>query len=280
MIPWNNMALIDLTGQRFSDLTVVRRVSLKKDRTHWECLCQCGATTVIDATKLKSGHTKSCGCRNVKSLRARALDLTGQVFGRLTVIHRADVRSGDPRWVCKCECGETTQALTARLRNGHVKSCGCLVYDALKKHGHARGSGNSPEYMSWQSMIDRTSNQNHQSYKHYGGRGISVDPSWRDFRNFLADMGARPSLQHSIDRIDNNLGYSKDNCRWATQKDQMSNTRRTKFVQLDGTSTRLADACTKTGVKCASVYFTVRRNKCTLQAAFDYHLHRLAIRPK
>jgi hypothetical protein len=274
------MALIDLSGRRFNDLVVIQRRHVTKGRTHWECLCQCGATTVIDGTKLKSGHTKSCGCRNVQSLRDRALDLTGQVFGRLTAVCRADVQSGDPRWVCRCECGQTTTSLTARLRNGHVKSCGCLVYDAVKKHGHARGSGSSPEYMTWQSMIDRTSNPNHQSYKHYGGRGIGVDPLWRDFRNFLADMGPRPSLKHSIDRINNNVGYSKDNCRWATQKTQMSNTRRTQFIQLHGQRTRLADACILTGVKYGSVYFTIRRNKCTPQAAFDYHLHRLAIRPK
>lgn len=280
MVLWNIMELNDITGQRFNDLTVLQRMHIKKGRTHWECLCQCGTTTIVESTKLKSGHTKSCGCLNAKSLRNRAFDLTGQVFGRLTVLNRAAVQSGDPQWVCKCECGQTTQALTARLRNGHVKSCGCLVYDAMKKHGHARGSGSSPEYMSWQSMIDRTTNPNHLSYKHYGGRGISVDPSWRDFRNFLADMGPRPSLNHSLDRIDNNLGYSKSNCRWATQKAQMSNTRRTKFVQLHGARVRLIDACIQTGVKYGSVHFTIRRNGCTLQAAFDYHLHRIALRPR
>lgn len=83
-----------------------------------------------------------------------------------------------------------------------------------------------PEYKAWLHMRERCRNPNHRIYKHYGGRGITIDPRWDSFDNFLQDIGPRPSSDHSLDRIDNDLGYSPNNCRWATKSEQNKNRRK------------------------------------------------------
>lgn len=111
-------------------------------------------------------------------------------------------------------------------------------------HKHTSGRHKTPTYSSWSGMLHRCLNVNAEAFPDYGGRGITVTPEWigkNGFVTFLADMGERPSLMHSIDRVDNNRGYSKDNCRWATRKEQSSNTRRNVFIEFYGKSMTLAD---------------------------------------
>ena len=117
-------------------------------------------------------------------------DLTGIVFGRLTVLRRVENSSGgQPRWLCRCECsGKETTVRGAHLRNGNIKSCGCLQGNV--KHGHTRKRKRTAEYRSWLSMIDRCSNPNKTGWKNYGGRGITVCDRWQGdhgFENFLQD---------------------------------------------------------------------------------------------
>lgn len=103
------------------------------------------------------------------------------------------------------------------------------------KHGYARKHRKAPEYLIWMQMKTRCHNPNDNSFYRYGGRGITVCESWRtSFESFIADMGRRPSKNHSLDRIDNNAGYSKDNCRWATQEEQSFNRRVTKLLTIGG----------------------------------------------
>lgn len=164
--------------------------------------------------------------------RPRTLDLSGEVFNGLTVIDR---NSDDRRyWNCLCICGRIFKTTPQRLRKGSCKSCGCLKVELYKKsitmHGACTDGKNTPEYQSYRSMINRCYNKTRSSWRTYGGRGIVVEEqSWLQespfgFINFIKDMGDRPD-DHSLDRIDSNKGYSKDNCRWSTKRLQSYNRR-------------------------------------------------------
>lgn len=110
------------------------------------------------------------------------------------------------------------------------------------KHGHAVGGRTSSTYRSWSSMFPRCTNPKNRYYHNYGGAGISICPEWNDFTVFLADMGIKPSDDHSLDRIDNSLGYFKGNCRWATRLEQNRNKRSCIFVEIAGEKLRLMEA--------------------------------------
>jgi hypothetical protein len=120
----------------------------------------------------------------------------------------------------------------------------------LRYRDPSRHNGNSqtPEYACWAQMKARCLNPNHRSYSKYGGRGITVSEDWLDFDKFLKDMGCRPSEAHSLERINNDLGYSKENCEWAVQKEQVRNRRNTKMIEFEGKRIPLAAACEITGV--------------------------------
>ncbi len=154
------------------------------------------------------------------------LDLTGQRFGRLVAVQ---VASHAPvKWLCRCDCGETTTARSSHLREGATRSCGCG--EGLTKHGHgARGSRRSSEYTAWANMLARCERPNHPSYPDYGARGITVCERWHVFENFLADMGPKPGGL-TLDRIENDGNYEPGNCRWATYSQQNTNQRPRKRV--------------------------------------------------
>ena len=170
----------------------------------------------------------------------KRLDLTGKVYGRLTVIEFSHSTSNyQSLWRCKCDCGNETLTCTANLNNGKCKSCGCIRKGLNATHGMT----GTPEYMAWASLRGRCNNLKDKGYCHYGGRGIKCCERWDKFENFYEDMGPRPSDKHSIDRIDNDGNYEPNNCRWATREVQMSNRRRGKSgfvgveVQQNKTST-------------------------------------------
>lgn len=157
------------------------------------------------------------------------VDYTGQRFGRLLVTEKASrkTKSGNSIWLCLCDCGKKKEVVSSCLRSGDTTSCGCLQRELMsartRKHGHSVGK-TSATYNSWASMVFRCANPNYYQFDNYGGRGISVAPEWLDFVQFLADMGERPSGK-TLDRVDNEKGYFKGNCRWATPKEQAANRR-------------------------------------------------------
>lgn len=161
------------------------------------------------------------------------LDLTGCRFTRLIVLSQESNRSGHTYWLCACDCGNQCSAAGDMLLNGHHKSCGCLRRELLitrsTKHGAKPRSGASPTYNSWMNMLRRCNNPNHPRYADWGGRGITVCERWRDYRNFLTDMGEKPPGT-TLDRRDNDGNYEPGNCRWATPAEQAAHTRSTKLT--------------------------------------------------
>ena len=156
-------------------------------------------------------------------------DLTGKKYGRWTVIRRdTNDKNNRSRWVCECECGNTKTLKLCDLRNGRSKSCGCLRRENTSKMFSSHQKTNTRLYRIWASMKNRCLNPNASRYKDWGGRGITVCEEWKN--NFIAfyewAMTNGYSDNLSIDRIDNDKGYSPDNCRWATLTEQMRNTRR------------------------------------------------------
>ena len=155
---------------------------------------------------------------NVRAKRSDLIDITGNTYFRLTVLSYA----GDSKWNCKCECGTVKVVQGGHLRNGGTVGCGCFHKTKPLTHGKCY----TPEYGSYQGMKDRCYNKNSERYADYGGRGITVCDRWLEsFDNFYADMGARSSPRHSLDRIDNNSDYEPNNCRWATNSEQTRNRR-------------------------------------------------------
>jgi hypothetical protein len=166
----------------------------------------------------------------------KLIDLTGKRFGRLSVIRESGRdKHNKPLWVCLCDCGEERTILGNSLSRNKTKSCGCLQSDTVTsmstKHGHAKRGKVSTEHIIWSLMIQRCTNENATNYKYWGGRGISVCDRWlHSFENFLKDMGERPSINHSLDRKENDGNYEPSNCRWATRTEQVMNRRpRTKI---------------------------------------------------
>lgn len=177
----------------------------------------------------------------------KLIDRTGQRYSRLTVLSRAPNKSAkdtNARWVCRCDCGATCVAYGQDLARGKFKSCGCLNAERIVRHGMSRSS----VYSTWKTMIQRCENPNAKGYKSYGGRGITVCDEWHSFDAFVRDMGVRPK-GYTLDRIDNDKGYSKENCRWATTAQQNNNNRRNRRITVDGETRTIAEWAQFYGLK-------------------------------
>jgi len=183
----------------------------------------------------------------------KTLDLSGQRYSRLTAVKRAPNSKTDntTRWVCKCDCGKVVTVYTRSLRGETTRSCGCL-------RGTHRLS-KTLEHGIWASMISRTTNPNAYAYELYGGRGIKVCNRWLKFENFYKDMGPRPNKKLSIDRIDNEKGYSPDNCKWETSINQNRNTRRNVHITIDGVTKLLVEWKKISPVHSATYHYRKRR---------------------
>lgn len=148
----------------------------------------------------------------------------GDVFGRLTVLSPAGRIGSEKRFAynCRCECGSDVTVLKKSLKSGATKSCGCLHKEILSACKRTHGMSRTRTYVIWCGMISRCTIKNHPRSEYYSKKGVSVDVKWLSFEGFLEDMGIAPD-DLSLDRIDNNGDYTKANCRWATQSEQVAN---------------------------------------------------------
>lgn len=176
-------------------------------------------------------------------------DLTSQTFGRWTVKERAPSRPDHSMWRCRCACGTERDVYQISLLNGSSRSCGCLHREMMASLKTKHGLHASREYRVWADMVDRCRNPKSPGFENYGGRGIRVCPEWqKSFEAFYRDMGRRPSDAYSIERINNDQGYSARNCRWATRTEQSNNMRSTKRITFKGQCLTLRGWSEKTGI--------------------------------
>lgn len=162
-------------------------------------------------------------------MRAARKNRLHQRFGRLVVIGSINVRGLGIGWKCLCDCGTEIYAAGGNLDSGNTQSCGCLHRDNHRTHGKTK----SRVYVIWKAMRRRCQNPKALEFKNYGGRGISVCERWQTFENFYEDMGDPPD-GFSIERNDNDGNYEPSNCRWASYKEQLNNTRSNRFLEAFG----------------------------------------------
>jgi len=193
-------------------------------------------------------------------------DLTGRIFGRLTVVgfsHSDKIRF----WICKCSCGKQKIIRACHLKSGNTKSCGCLQRDGVKKLFTKHHLSGTTTYRTWDAMNQRCKNSKSLQYKDYGGRGIGICDKWLTFEGFYEDMGDRPKNK-TLDRINVNGDYCKDNCRWATTKEQQNNKRNSRFIFFKGKNKTLSQWHDELGINVKTTARRIFRDKWSAERAF------------
>ena len=194
----------------------------------------------------------------------KQLDITNMRFGKLIAIKQNGYDINPSRkhikWDCVCDCGNYASVRLNALRSGGTISCGCAMVGNIK-----HGMKYTKEYNAWLNIKSRCININNPEYKNYGGRGISVCESWiNSFEEFYKDMGKKP-ISTSIDRIDNNQGYSKENCKWSDNKTQSRNKRNNRFYEINGIRMIISDWAKRNNIGFSSM--NQRINKWPLEKA-------------
>ena len=199
-------------------------------------------------------------------------DLTGQKFGYALAIEHI----GHGRWKCKCDCGNTFVASGQMLRTHRTKSCGCWQKNGDYRTGRTikHGKTHTRIHRIWMAMLARCSSPGNTAYKNYGGRGITVCDEWKNsfmsFYEWAIDNGYNDTL--TIDRVDNEKEYSPENCRWATRKTQLNNTRRNHFITYDGKTLTVAQWSELLGISIHALSHRIERG-WSIERAFTTPVH-------
>lgn len=193
-------------------------------------------------------------------------DLTGQRFGRWTVIKYAGFENSNYRWLCKCDCGNEKTVSQSSLKQGTSLSCGCLARELAKekvKHGLCRVGKESKLYWVYNSMIQRCNNPKDTAYKYYGGRGIKVCDEWANNRTSFFEWAYKNGYTEglTIDRINTNGNYEPSNCRWSDRYVQLNNTRRNHYLTLNGRTLTVKQWCVEYNIDPKLVYWRVKQGK-------------------
>lgn len=259
---------IDLTGQNFGRWTVlgITDKRTKDGNVFWSVLCVCGNKKKVDSHTLRRGGSRSCGCLNDEKRREEKpfKNLMGRKFGRLKVIGLVIGRTkkGGRIWLCQCDCGNSKKISSNSLIGGGTTSCRCYHRDLMTTHGMS----GSRFHSIWNGIVSRTTKKNEKAWPAYGGRGIKN--LWPDFSSFkeemlesynehVAEFGEKNT---SIERNDVNGNYCKENCRWATPKEQGRNTRKNKWYLYKGKKFLIIDLVKILGVNQNTLYARLNRS--------------------
>lgn len=206
-------------------------------------------------------------------------DRAGDRYGKLVAIAPFRNLTGRPSsyWLCQCDCGNTVYVVATHF-DGRTRSCGCLRGDSNRAIRTTHGMTHTTTHHVWKSMVQRCTNPKNKSWNDYGGRGIALCDNWRIFANFLADMGACPPGM-SIERHDNNAGYHKDNCHWATRKEQNNNKRSNVIVEYAGKRMNVSQLAEQCGIAHTTLRARLRLG-WTVDRAATEPVHRQARKPK
>lgn len=188
------------------------------------------------------------------------IPMLGRKFGRWTVIAKSKRAKLAQTWSCICECGNRRSVRGVELRRGTSKSCGCLNKDINSARLTRHGRVGTPVYAVWLAMLQRCRNRKNAGYKNYGGRGITVCDQWSAFENFYADMGDPPPGL-TLERVNNNSGYSKENCCWADRYVQAANSRRNRLLTLQGITRTPWHWSKILGVPGTTLYADIKRGR-------------------
>lgn len=267
---------MSVVGQIHNRWTVVSEVGHVNGHFMVNVQCSCGTLKTEKMAVIKFGAIKSCGCLKKETLAAKNRALAtqipvGSVFGRLTTISEPESLEGSRKVKCLCSCGITKTVGVSTLLSGSCKSCGCLKKDVVSARSKTHGlSGKTKLYSVWGSIKDRCSNPNCQSYHNYGGRGIRMSAEWfNDFETFYKDVGEPPFVGATLDRVDNDGDYCRENVRWATRQEQSSNTTRNKWYTYKGKETMLKDIAKAESMSLGTLYYRVNTMKLTIPEAIE-----------
>ena len=197
---------------------------------------------------------------------SKMIDMTGHIFNGCEVIEKENYKIHDRvAWLCVCYCGNYFVAAGKSIRNGEIKSCGCLRKEILNSQGKknkTHGETNNKLYNVWRGIKKRCRIENTSNYKHYGGRGIQVCDEWYDsyenFKDWATNSGYKEGL--SIDRIDVNGNYEPSNCRWVTMKTQQNNRRNTKYGEYKGRTMTFSEIAEITGLTLQAIHYRYKHN--------------------
>lgn len=196
-------------------------------------------------------------------------NLLGQRFGRLIVIQKLPTKNERTMWLCRCDCGNLTEASCNKLTMGVKRSCSCYKLERIKEASTKHGGKGTPLYNVWRGIKERCYCPKNKAFKYYGGKGVEVCTEWKDdfgtFKKWAEDNGYKQGL--TIDRLDNNKNYEPSNCRWTTMREQSNNKTNISKYEINGELYSLRDLSEKFNLPIDVLYYRVKRAKWSIEKA-------------
>jgi hypothetical protein len=261
--PYN---FIDLSGVVIGRTTIESYIGFENDKTKWLARCSCGNTFPRNSHYVKRAIRKKTNMACEDCRTHNFIDLTGLVIGQLTVLglhSRADkVNNIQTKWKVQCSCGHEYVKTMACLNKGKKTNKNLMCRSCANKNKKLAPTFDMTGYAIWSGIKTRCYNQKSPLFKRYGARGITVCERWRtSYKNFITDMGPRPSSKHSIDRINNNGNYEPKNCHWALSIEQSSNRSNTIFITYKEQTKSLTNWCREFNLKYYKIYSRYKRGE-------------------